>query len=120
MGEHQYLVASCCFDRKTRIFDMRDKQVVKTLTNHEDDIIGIDYSTKTQMLATGSDDGQIYFYDGRKGWDLHGRIDTKRDASKEDNEVKRVSFSGADCSDTFLAAAGSTGGVFVYDATSVN
>merc|ERR1740127_43141 len=45
--EHQYLVATCCFDQKTRIFDMRDKQMVQMLTGHTDDIIGIDYKAGT-------------------------------------------------------------------------
>lgn len=106
--DRQYLVATCCFDQKTRIFDMRDKKVVTTLEGHADDIIGIDYAAQG-LLATGSDDGFILIYD-TKTWKLLHRIDCKLDISSE-TEVKRVAFSR---DGDMLAAACSTGSVALY------
>jgi len=112
--ENQYFVATCCFDQKARVFDMRDKQVVTLLQQHTDDIIGIDYSCK-QLLATGSDDGLICLWDTRT-WKMLQKINTKREGPGRqlENEVKRVAFSP--CGNS-LAAACSSGRVLVYDIT---
>ncbi|CAJ1327551.1 unnamed protein product [Effrenium voratum] len=112
--DRQYFVGTCCFDQKTRIFDMRDKKVVTTLTGHTDDIIGIDYSSPG-LLATGSDDGHILIYD-TKMWSLIHRLDCKVDISTE-TEVKRVAFSR---DGDMLAAACSTGSVVVYSGFAQN
>lgn len=109
--ENQYLVATCCFDQKTRVFDMRDKQVVQSLQEHNDDVIGISYSSQKQCLATGSDDGNIVIWDTRT-WRLQQKINTREDPAIPDNEVKRVSFSE---NGDLLAAACSSGRVLVYD-----
>lgn len=106
--ERQYFVATCCFDKQARIFDMRDKKVVTTLDGHTDDIIGIDYANQG-LLATGSDDGHILIYDTRT-WKMLHRIECKLDISQE-TEVKRVAFSR---DGDMLAAACSTGSVLVY------
>ncbi|CAE6926606.1 unnamed protein product, partial [Symbiodinium natans] len=106
--ERQYFVSTCCFDQKTRVFDMRDKKVVVTLSGHTDDIIGIDYSSHG-ILATGSDDGTILVYD-IKTWKVLHKLDCKVDMS-QDTEVKRVGFSR---DGDMLAAACSTGSVVVY------
>mmetsp|Transcript_103313 Transcript_103313/g.296628 ORF Transcript_103313/g.296628 Transcript_103313/m.296628 type:complete len:433 (+) Transcript_103313:125-1423(+) len=110
--ENQYLVATCCFDQKTRIFDMRDKQVVGLLQLHTDDVIGVDHSVQKQLLATGSDDGLIGIWDARS-WKLQQMINTKEDG-RDGNEVKRIGFSPDGC---MLAAACSSGKVLVYDVT---
>jgi WD40 repeat protein len=109
-NENQYLLATCCFDKKVRIFDMRDKMITACLNRQNDDIIGIDFSACKRLLATGSDDGTIGLWDVG-GWKLQELINT-RDAGIPDNEVKRVAFSqdGA-----FLAAACSSQQVLVYD-----
>merc|ERR1712113_203504 len=111
--EYQYCVATCCFDTMTRIFDMRDKRVIATLEHHNDDVIGIDYCSSKQCLATGSDDGLICLWDPRS-WKLRRTINTKNAQGTDEakNEVKRVAFS-PDGND--LAAACSSGRVFVYD-----
>merc|ERR1712217_779863 len=109
--EYQYFVGTCCFDQKTRIFDMRDKQVVALLQTHVDDVIGIDYTSSKQLLATGSDDGQIVFWDA-KTWKQQHKINTREE--KPENEVKRVRFSK---DGNKLAAACSSGQVLVYDST---
>lgn len=110
--EHQYCVATCCFDKKIRIFDMRDKQVVAELEGtHTDDIIGIDYtSLHTPTLATGSDDGLVALYDPRK-WKPRETVNT-HDHAGRDNEVKRVAFS---LDGKNLAAACSSQKVLVYN-----
>merc|ERR1712151_586272 len=110
--QHQYFVATCCFDQKTRVFDMRDKQVVALLQSHEDDIIGIDYSPSKTLLATGSDDGCVAVWDSRT-WKQIMTINT-RDTPKQnsEHEVKRVAFSN---DGNYLAAACSSGQVLVYD-----
>lgn len=107
----QYLVASCCFDQKIRVFDMRDKQVVALMQFHTDDIIGIDYSPGGNLLATGSDDGLIAIWDARK-WKRQQTINTRDGRTLTDNEVKRVAFSPDGGQ---LAAACSSGRVLVYD-----
>jgi WD40 repeat protein len=109
--ENQYFVATCCFDRNTRVFDMRDKSVVACLQVHEDDVIGIDYSSPKQLLATGSDDGKICIWDTRQ-WRLQKTIDTKLVNPEDENEVKRVAFSP---NGNLLAAACSSNKVLVYD-----
>merc|ERR1719436_1804198 len=71
--ENQYLLSTCCFDQKTRLFDMRDKMIVAMLQRHSDDVIGIDYCSPKQLLATGSDDGCIGIWDTRT-WKLQQMI----------------------------------------------
>lgn len=109
--EFQFFVATCCFDLKTRVFDMRDKQVTAMLHNHEDDVIGIDYAPAKHCLATSSDDGLICLYDVRT-WKLTQKIDTKQGGGVDASEVKRIAFSPDGNS---LAAASSSGRVLVYD-----
>mmetsp|Transcript_65833 Transcript_65833/g.122820 ORF Transcript_65833/g.122820 Transcript_65833/m.122820 type:complete len:462 (-) Transcript_65833:236-1621(-) len=111
--EHQYLVATCGFDQKTRIFDMRDKRVSTTLQIHTDDIIGVSYSSQARLLATASDDGLIGLYDSRMSWRLTRKIDTRKEPSVRlpENEVKRVSFSD----DGMYLAAACNSGVLVFD-----
>merc|ERR1712232_1511791 len=101
MGDQQYLVGTCCFDQKTRIFDMRDKTCTAMLQRHTDDVIGIDYSGPKQLLATGSDDGMIGLADVRT-WKYIQMINTREDPGLEDNEVKRIAFSP---DGNYLAAA---------------
>lgn len=109
--EMQYNVATCSFDQKNRVFDMRDRHVVAVMHAHSDDIIGIDFSGTRKLLATGSDDGKICLWDIRT-WRLQQTIDTKAVAGIQDNEVKRVSFSP---DGSQLAAACSSGCALVYD-----
>merc|ERR1712032_456284 len=109
--ENQYLVATCCFDQRARIFDMRDKMVVATLHRHTDDVIGVDFSSPKQLLATGSDDGLIALWDTRN-WRLQQVINTCEDPSIHDNEAKRVAFSS---DGRFLTVACSSQRVLVYD-----
>jgi len=110
--ENQYLVATCCFDQKCRVFDMRDKQVVALLQGHIDDVIGIDYSSPKQLLATGSDDGLVCTWDIRT-WKLQQKMNTRDNRDEPSaNEVKRVAFSPTGDS---LAAACSSNKVIVYD-----
>jgi len=113
--ENQYWVATCCFDQKTRVFDMRDKQVVAVLQTHTDDVIGISYSSDRQLLATGSDDGLIGLWCTRT-WKLHHTINTKEDLKSPENEVKRVSFGPRG---DMLAAACSSGRVLVYNMNTI-
>jgi WD40 repeat protein len=106
--ENQYLVATCCFDLNTRIFDMRSSDVVACIQTHADDITGIDYSSGKQLLATGSDDGKISIVDARQRRLLQ-QLDTRE--VLPENEVKRLAFS--QCGN-LLAASCSTGKVLVY------
>jgi WD40 repeat protein len=92
--EAEYNVATCCFDQKVRVFDMRDRIVVQTLTGHQDDIIGIDYCNETKQLITGSDDGTMLGWDARKWGKPLFRIDTRTDPGDfPANEVKRLKIS---------------------------
>jgi len=107
----EYFVATCSFDKKSRIFDMRDKSVVATLEGHTDDIIGIDHC-EAGMLATGSDDGTIMVWDVKNlqtNTCLH-KLNVKDITKRDDVEVKRVSFSK---DGDMLAAACSSGQVVV-------
>jgi len=104
-----------CFDQKTRIFDMRDKQIIALLQTHTDDVIGIDYTSHNQLLATGSDDGLIVIWDTRT-WKMQQKIITKDEPDFPDNEVKRIAFSP---DGSLLAAACSSGRVLVYDITKI-
>jgi len=110
--EFQYSVATCCFDQKARIFDMRDKQLAAVMSGHTDDVIGIDYNAKAKFLATGSDDGFIKLWDPRKSWRCATTINTRETPELKENEVKRVKFSP---NGKYLAAACSFGGVLVYE-----
>jgi len=110
-NDSQYCVATCCFDQKARVFDMRDKQIVALLQTHRDDVIGIAYAGPKQLLATGSDDGLIALWDTRT-WKLQTTINTRENPGIPENEVKRVSFSP---DGHLLAAACSSGKVLVYD-----
>merc|ERR1711902_157907 len=115
MGDNQYYVATCCFDQKTRVFDMRDKQVVTMLQQHSDDVIGISFSGDRQLLATGSDDGYICLWDART-WKLQRKFNTREEEGLRDNEVKRVAFSP---DGNKLAAACSSRLALVYDLTTM-
>mmetsp|Transcript_88348 Transcript_88348/g.156401 ORF Transcript_88348/g.156401 Transcript_88348/m.156401 type:complete len:421 (-) Transcript_88348:55-1317(-) len=108
--EHQYMVATCSFDRYSRIFDMRNKKVTQSFQHHTDDVIGIDYASSKQLLATGSDDGMIMGYDVRANKQRF-RINT-RQGDMVDNEVKRIAFSA---NGDMLAAGISSNAVLVYD-----
>jgi len=107
--EQEYLVATVCFDQKTRVYDMRDKQIVAQLQGHTDDVIGIDYSSKS-LLATGSDDGVIVLWDART-WNCVTKYNT-RHVSPE-NEVKRVKFSRDGKLE--IAAGGSNNSITLFD-----
>lgn len=107
-AEHQYLCATCCFDHKSRVFDIRDKTTVAVMDCGNDDVIGIDYSTQQRLLATGSDDGLICVWDSRT-WKKLTEIDTRQ--LSPENEVKRVAWSPCG---TYLAAACSSQQVLVY------
>lgn len=109
--ENQYLVATCCFDTTTRIFDMRNRYVVAEMKDHNDDVIGLHYTSNGRLLATGSDDGHIYVYDTRT-WKQLFRFNTFEVEEMSDHEVKRVAFSP---DGSMLAAACSSGRVLVYD-----
>merc|ERR1711871_1464736 len=91
---------------------MRDKNVVKTLEHHMDDVIGIDCS-KSGDLVTGSDDGMIVICDVNKSWQHVQRIATREEQLQDikENEVKRVRFSN---DGQMLAAACSSKRVLVY------
>jgi WD40 repeat protein len=92
--EAEYNIATCCFDQKVRIFDMRDRVVVHTLQAHQDDIIGIDYCDITKQLVTGSDDGCICGWDCRAWGSPLYKIDTRADPGEfPANEVKRLKVS---------------------------
>jgi WD40 repeat protein len=91
--DQEYNVATCCFDQKLRIFDLRDKRVVFELQGHLDDVIGIDYTEKSRLLATGSDDGCICVWDTRNWSDPVYKINTREIPGIPNNEVKRVRFS---------------------------
>lgn len=109
--ELQYCVATCAFDQKVRIFDMRTKNVVQEMHQHSDDIIGIACNEHDNCLATGSDDGLINIWETRT-WSLRQAINTREVRQNfAENEVKRVSFNPAG---NLLAAACSEGVVLVY------
>lgn len=114
--EHQYLVATCCFDKITRIFDIRRNNLVAEVKGHTDDVIGIDYCPKYQLLATGSDDGLVVIWDVKNGWKKHREINTREpmpgQPGLDANEVKRVRWSN---SGRYIAAACSSQCVLVYD-----
>jgi WD40 repeat protein len=109
-SEYEYSCASCCFDRKARVWDIRTKTLSAVLDCGTDDLIGIDFSAQLHFLAVGGDDGTISLWDARK-WKRSALIDTRSD-SFASNEVKRVSFSP---DGRKLAAACSSGHVLVYD-----
>lgn len=85
----QYSVATCGFDRKINIFDLRTGRVTAVLgghIGHIDDIIGLDYSSRHHMLASGSDDGSSILWDVRT-------LKLLSCMQLPQNEVKRVKFS---------------------------
>jgi WD40 repeat protein len=114
----EYLVATCCFDQKVRIFDMRDKTIVCSLNGHTDDIIGLDYSGSTKRLATGSDDGCICVYDTRKIGSGQKeqmpifKINSREMPGIQSNEVKRVAFNS---NGTKIAAGCSSQQALIYN-----
>eukprot|EP00933_Yihiella_yeosuensis_P022719 TRINITY_DN17834_c1_g2_i1.p1 TRINITY_DN17834_c1_g2~~TRINITY_DN17834_c1_g2_i1.p1 ORF type:complete len:525 (-),score=58.14 TRINITY_DN17834_c1_g2_i1:165-1739(-) len=105
----QYNVATCCFDKKARVFDMRSKNVVVALSQHTNNIIGITTSPDSNYLATGGEDGFAYIYDTRKWMKVH-TIDGSAHY-QEASQVKRMSFSP---DGRYLAAACSSGYAKVY------
>lgn len=107
-SEHQYLCATCDFDAKARIWDIRDKQLVAMVNCGADDVIGIDFSGQQSILATGSDDGLICGWDS-KTWKSIFKIDTR--LTLKENEVKRVKWSPCGM---YIAAACSSHRVLVY------
>jgi len=117
--QNQYLVATTCFDKFTRIFDMRDKKMVAKLEGHTDDVIGCDYNGRTNCLVTGSDDGLVNFWDVRKSLDtnnmnnalVHSINVAKETGQSASPEVKRVAFSP---DGERLAVGVSSGQVVVY------
>jgi len=109
--ENEYLISTCSFDGRVRTFDMRSQDLVGSLEVHVDDITGLGFSSRMNLLATGSDDGTISLVDARM-YKLMSRIDTKTFKSYAENEVKRVAFSP---DGSWLAAACSSGAVLVYD-----
>jgi WD40 repeat protein len=111
--QNPFLLATGSFDQHFRIFDMRNKSEVKSSKEHCDDVIGLDYCSQKQLLATGSDDGTVCIWDARMGWKLCQKINTNESGRR--SEVKRVAFSP---SGAWLAAASSTGDVLVHEAES--
>eukprot|EP00929_Paragymnodinium_shiwhaense_P057983 TRINITY_DN29042_c0_g1_i2.p1 TRINITY_DN29042_c0_g1~~TRINITY_DN29042_c0_g1_i2.p1 ORF type:complete len:405 (+),score=73.54 TRINITY_DN29042_c0_g1_i2:68-1282(+) len=115
----EFSVATCGFDRVTRIWDMRSNVVVSALGPSADDVIGLDFCPRTCQLATGADDGSIDIYDIRKlrekkdgKSELVTSIQTRAFAGLAQNEVKRVKFSP---NGKLLAAACSLGCVLTFD-----
>merc|ERR1711920_41295 len=109
-AECEYSVATCCFDQKVRVYDMRDKKITETLQSHNDDIIGIDFSAQRRQLATGCDDGFICIWDTRTWGPPLFKINTRENPRATDNEVKRVKFNR---DGTKLACGGSSQKVFI-------
>lgn len=114
-ARQEYSVATCCFDKVTRIFDMRDKEVTKRLKGHVDDVIGIDVTDgghgESEYIATGSDDGHIHVWDLRQEVKPLYDFDTNNFFNSNNCEVKRVRFSPPG---GHIAAATSKGEVLVY------
>lgn len=102
-ADNPYEVATCSYDHKVRVYDMRDPKVIATLQEHEDDVVGLDFTEKRHWMASGSDDGCICVWDNRV-WDKPlFKIDTRsKTEGLSGNEVKRVKFNP---SGTKLAAA---------------
>jgi WD40 repeat protein len=113
MGEaEEFLLLTVCFDRQTRVFDMRDRRIVKTFETHKDDVIGIDYHPGRHLVATGSDDGHICLVDSRV-WRTVREIDTRLlSPDLAGNAVKRVAFHPEG---TSIAAGCSQGCALVLD-----
>lgn len=108
-SDKEYYCATACFDKITRVWDIRDTSTVVTFQDHEDDVIGIDYNQRKNLLATSSDDGLICIKDTRT-WKPLQSMNT-RDVCQE-NEVKRIAWSPCG---RYLAAACSDNCVLVYD-----
>lgn len=110
-AENQYCVATCSFDQKVRIYDMRDKSIVETLQEHFDEVIGIDYNENKRWLASGADDGYVCVWDSRAWTKPLFKINTRESPGVQDNEVKRVAFNP---DGTKLATGSSSHQVLVY------
>jgi WD40 repeat protein len=110
--QYEFLMLTVSFDRKVRLFDMRDKSVVRTVEGHTDDVIGVDYCEKRDWIATGSDDGHIAMFDVRT-WQKALDLDTNQvSRALERNAVKRIKFSP---SGNFIAAGCSRNCAAVFD-----
>ncbi len=107
--EPNALVASVSFDKTCKVWDRRGKangetvsvSCVATLTGHDDDVVGVDFCSKTSTLATGSDDGTVRLWDTRV-W----RCLEVLEAPHAGAQVKRVRFS---LDGTKLVTAGGDG-----------
>jgi WD40 repeat protein len=110
-ADNPYEVVTCSFDHKVRVYDMREPAVIATLQEHEDDVVGLDFTEKRHWLASGSDDGCVCVWDNRV-WDKPlFKIDTRKYDGMSGNEVKRVKFNP---SGTKLAAGCSELQAHVY------
>ena len=109
-GWHVFCVATCGVDLTTRIFDMRDKEVVYKLEGHTSETVGKDFCELKGLPATGSDDGTILIWDRRNFGRRMQTLDTQPHLGNN-SQVKRVKFSP--CGD-YLAAATEPNTVLVY------
>jgi WD40 repeat protein len=113
-ADYPFNVATCSFDTKVRIYDMRDSHVIETLQEHYDDVIGLDFCDRNNWLASGSDDGTVCVWDVRY-WDKPlFKINTQEGTGVPENEVKRVSFNA---DGTKLATGTNSTQALVYDLT---
>lgn len=111
-GAFEFYVATACFDRKVRIFDMRGPSITQELTGHTDDILGIDFSESTLQLASSADDGTICVWDVRQWGEPIFTIDSRTNPGIPGNELKRLGFNQ---DGTLLAVGCSAHCTLVYD-----
>merc|ERR1712216_490153 len=84
---HSGLLATVSFDWMTLLWDPRSGKVEHALEGHRDDIIGVDFSSSGNLLATGSDDATCRIWDARN---FERELALLND---HNSEVKRVKFS---------------------------